>query len=562
MFTSATIITSAILFKGFHGTVAAIISVVMGFLFICSGVVLLQLAKSSKDVPDTAIFKGDLDQVRTIAEQEEPESEPRADTIRGGAAIVRAISKKRTLRQLDEAKSIYSERMEAINENESVYFDGLRRRKTVIASPTGGVPAVPAIPAVHLQRQKTVHPPLGMSHFPDEDEHSDAGSVDTDVHPGFHLPKFMTRRKSSGARQKTSSTTEMKDLEAGGSSSNTNDKDQSRTSTSERNQTQHVYGLPAGLQHHDGASDFMNTDTSYRGATVGNQTTGHIAFASDMYDRPSTGSSSLAPPKVPPHSPPNSGSGSGSGSKRTFSFQNVFHRNKGSGAHIPLSNTDDEERSTTSLMSDSGTVRISSSSDHRRPMSRSAFSYSSRKSSYARNNTNPVQETEEERLGLVKGDSHSPSQTRSRAHSGGDGAAAAAAAAATGAGASGAGYRGYSGIAEHPDDDDEDDDDEEEDYSGDFGEDFGGVTSSDEWLIASGRSESPEDILANGDLGFRARMGEDGGGGATRQPQHLQQQQMHQQADNRRYYDAGSEEDEADVDSLAFAHPRQPQSGL
>lgn len=82
-FTSSTIVTSAILFRGFAGSVQSIITVVLGFLQICAGVVLLQLSKSSKDVPDAAVFNGDLDQVRTVAEQEEPESEPKADAIRG-----------------------------------------------------------------------------------------------------------------------------------------------------------------------------------------------------------------------------------------------------------------------------------------------------------------------------------------------------------------------------------------------------------------------------------------------------------------------------------------------
>jgi len=47
----------------------------MGFLEICAGVVLLQLSKSAKDIPDAAVFRGDLDQVKAVAEIEEPESE-------------------------------------------------------------------------------------------------------------------------------------------------------------------------------------------------------------------------------------------------------------------------------------------------------------------------------------------------------------------------------------------------------------------------------------------------------------------------------------------------------
>ena len=99
----------------------------MGFLQICTGVILLQLSKSAKDVPDAAVFKGDLDQVRTVAEVEEPEYEPRADTIRGGGAILRSISKARSEKQLMEARRLQEEHMQPIGEGETVEFDGLRR---------------------------------------------------------------------------------------------------------------------------------------------------------------------------------------------------------------------------------------------------------------------------------------------------------------------------------------------------------------------------------------------------------------------------------------------------
>ena len=140
-----------------------IITVVLGFLQICAGVVLLQLSKSAKDVPDAAVFKGDLDQVRTVAEQEEPESEPKADAIRGTAAIIRRLSMSRQKVEAEEAKRIQEakllDQMEPIHENERVEWDGLRRRKTLLE-----------VPDQFVQRRKTVHPPLGMAYFPDEDE--------------------------------------------------------------------------------------------------------------------------------------------------------------------------------------------------------------------------------------------------------------------------------------------------------------------------------------------------------------------------------------------------------
>jgi hypothetical protein len=385
-FTSATIITSAILFRGFGGSTVGIVSVIMGFLTICSGVVLLQLAKSSKDVPDTAVFKGDLDQVRTIAEQEEPESEPRADTIRGGAAIVRALSRKRTMKQLDEARTIASEHMEPIGEDDSVYFDGLRRRKTVVGS------SAPQ----SLRATKTAHPPLGLTHFIDG-HHTDSDS-DDDVHPGF-LPRFRRSKKKQRNHSADHSLMEMKPPLTLKSQSSF-----ATTAADEESAREHVYGLPSALRSPD-----RDTDTSYKGGSAIHWTT---SIDERERERAMSHSSSLMPPKPPPHSRPDSAG------KRTFSFQNPFHR-KGHDETL----------------------------DDVRPLSRGALSFTSRKSSSAhhrpasRNNA-----SEEERLGLVTGDA-SPTGSKSK--------------------------------QPHYEADD------------------------DDWLVTSGRSESPEDVM--GDLG-RARM--------------------------------------------------------
>lgn len=130
-FTSATIVTSAILFRGFKGTGSEIATIVLGFLQICSGVVLLQLSKSAKDVPDTEIFRGELDQVKLVAEQTEPESEPKADTIRGTAAIIRQFSVARRNREVEEAWRVHEERMQELKHpEEHAEWDGVRRRVT------------------------------------------------------------------------------------------------------------------------------------------------------------------------------------------------------------------------------------------------------------------------------------------------------------------------------------------------------------------------------------------------------------------------------------------------
>lgn len=166
-FTTCTIATSAVLFQGFQGTGKEIATVVMGFLQICAGVVLLQLSKSAKDVPDAAVFKGDLDQVREVATQEESETEPKADSIRGAAAIVRQLSSTRRKGEEEELRRYLRERNEdlkPLGENETVEWDGLRRRKTVMGDARSYTPG----------SAKSSLPPLGMSHIPEEEQGQDA----------------------------------------------------------------------------------------------------------------------------------------------------------------------------------------------------------------------------------------------------------------------------------------------------------------------------------------------------------------------------------------------------
>ncbi|KAH9841324.1 Magnesium transporter NIPA [Teratosphaeria destructans] len=355
-FTTSTIVTSAVLFQGFHGTVTQIVDVVLGFLTICSGVVLLQLAKSSKDVPDTAVLSGDLDQVRTVAEQEEPEYEPRADTIRGGAGIVRAMSKIRTKREVEEVKRIHEEHMEPIGENEEVEWDGLRRRKTVSSAGRSA--------AGSITRRRNEHPPLGMSHFPSEED--DISEPDSEVHPGFFgrigrktVPS-KSQRSSKSSRPGTSpvplASVEPLRMKTADESDD------------QRHSAEHVYGLPADLKHHD---EHEGQDTEYRGASAAPR----IHFAGDSRDRADSRASSLGPPPPPPHVQPTATGGD----KRQFSFQDFIHRHKNVDPHA----------------------------DDNRPVSRGALSFASRRSSIGRSiREYPTggQTTEEERLGLVAGD--------------------------------------------------------------------------------------------------------------------------------------------------------------
>ncbi|KAL7273117.1 hypothetical protein RUND412_004049 [Rhizina undulata] len=133
-FTSSTMITSAVLFQGFKGNAYSITTVVLGFLQICAGVVLLQLSKSAKHVPDTEIFRGGLNQVRVVAEQSEPESEPKADTIRGAATIIRRLSTSRQKREAEEARHAAEDRIRELNGEGGDLENNSRRRRNTLSS--------------------------------------------------------------------------------------------------------------------------------------------------------------------------------------------------------------------------------------------------------------------------------------------------------------------------------------------------------------------------------------------------------------------------------------------
>lgn len=378
-FTSATIITSAILFQGFKGSVSSIITVVLGFLVICSGVVLLQLSKSAKDVPDAAVFKGDLDQVRTVAEQAEPESEPKADAIRGAAGIIRRFSQTRQKNAAAEAKRVFEEKrkdqMEPISEDEQVEWDGLRRRKTTINSTTPGT----------LRRQKTVHPPLGMAHFPDDDTLWDGGEsrpASTDVHggSGLHGGFLSNFRRKSSRLNHSQSLSERPAPGDGGSRmpnrpvaiiaalpSKPDDSDTAYHGAQSGDgvmEMDHVLGLPHGI---------TPPERREHGKP--------IMWAETVEDRPKTGSRSgsnnpAGPPTPPVH-----------GTKRQFSFQNVFHRNY---------NKEGRHDSNLPPMSPGA---MSFTEEIKRPTSR--LGLGSRSSS---SKDKAKVATEEERHGLVKGD--------------------------------------------------------------------------------------------------------------------------------------------------------------
>ena len=339
----------------------SIINVVLGFLVICCGVILLQLSKSAKDVPDAAVFKGDLDQMREVAEQQEPETEPKADAIRGTAAIIRRLSNSRQKMEAEEAKRIQEEKrrdlMEPIGEDEQVEWDGLRRRKTTLS-----------LPAHAGQKRRTVHPPLGMSHFPEEESAGRPGTGEDErggaIDAGF-VSNPRTRAAQStllpSKQQHLGHDTPMHPIAL----TEISLPPHKSTETPATAHFPHgpasqpspkVWGLPSGLSRQQGLDG--TTDAS-QGRP--------ITWADSTYLTPSNTilPSSAAGPTPPPHS-----------AKRQFSFQNVFHRHK----------EDDPDRPRTPRQpSRKSTSLRPGSKEHDRPRIKNA--------------------TEEERMGLVTGDS-------------------------------------------------------------------------------------------------------------------------------------------------------------
>jgi len=364
-FTSSTIITSAILFRGFKGSVTSIITVVMGFFVICAGVVLLQLSKSAKDVPDTAVFSGDLDQVRTIAEQEQPETEPKADAIRGTAAIIRRLSNMRPKMEMEEARRLHEEKQQdlaAIGENEQYEWDGLRRRRTTygtngsmrsrgestpfpafdseIHGPTRTPGTVRTPGTIRTPQQ---HPPLGMSHFPTESD------SDEDERPLTRGSSVFTRVKSIMVPGR--------DRSQGGGLPHAQSPMHPVPLTEIAIPGYKGDGAGDGAYYgHDGA------DTEYRGA-------GEERHITIVEQRTGSRGSSLHPdvaPTPPPHS-----------ARRQFSFQNVFRK---------------------------GQSQAQPHGDAEAPPSRSPMIRKGMTRKHSGGASAVKGATEEERLGLVKGD--------------------------------------------------------------------------------------------------------------------------------------------------------------
>ncbi|KAI3332486.1 DUF803-domain-containing protein [Xylariaceae sp. AK1471] len=366
-FTSTTIITSAVLFRGFKGTATQIITVVFGFLTICSGVVLLQLSKSAKDVPDTAVFAGDLDQIHTIVEQEQPETEPKADALRGTAAILRRISTTRTKMEHLEFKRLHEEkemeRLAAISEDgqhEQYEWDGLRRRRTTLGSNRSR-------PIIAPSPTNTPHPPLGRTRFMSEEEIEEE-ERNRQMSPGVLSSIAGTIRERARSVLVPRPGLPHHENPDGSTSMHSPMQPVQLSQIAVSGQKYDTEASPYGHGFADGSHK-----TEYGGAaSMSSSTNRHIQFTETPM--PSGSTTSLVPPTPPPH-----GEQPRSAARRQFSFQNVFRRHQADRAQDQA---------------------LPSMHDHPLRHAMGTRGYSDR-------GVKVKNATEEERLGLVTGDSRS-----------------------------------------------------------------------------------------------------------------------------------------------------------
>lgn len=183
-FTSATIVSSAILFRGFGSSnPTVIVTVCLGFLVICGGVILLQLSKAANKVSDTAQLTGDLNDVKAVVDVEKAEEDPGADAIRGALNIRRFSTVRRTSRAtnvdagLTESINLQNRsmrRQDRENRKDGHFFnvpqEWTRRESTIREVPAeeerSSVQFDPSAPVTHI------YPPQGSS----------SGKIDTEDH--------------------------------------------------------------------------------------------------------------------------------------------------------------------------------------------------------------------------------------------------------------------------------------------------------------------------------------------------------------------------------------------
>lgn len=149
-FTSMTIISSAVLFRGFNGTAIQIITVVLGFFCIVAGVVLLQVSLAAQSTPDSQLLKAELNDVQEVLQMPVDD-----DVLNPGPASIRGALSMRRLNQR--------------NVSNAAQINSLRRRQTLSSTASGSRRNNVPLPQ-YRQKPLPISPVLeaGLSYEPPE----------------------------------------------------------------------------------------------------------------------------------------------------------------------------------------------------------------------------------------------------------------------------------------------------------------------------------------------------------------------------------------------------------
>lgn len=130
-FTTMTLVSSAVLFQGFNGTVVEIITVVMGFLCIVCGVILLQVSLAAQAKSDSAVLSAELDDMHDVLNTniEDDALNPGAATIRGALSMRRLATRKTSTASLAQAMQRRQSRVASASS-----ASGLPRHRSIFAA--------------------------------------------------------------------------------------------------------------------------------------------------------------------------------------------------------------------------------------------------------------------------------------------------------------------------------------------------------------------------------------------------------------------------------------------
>ncbi|CAD6887432.1 unnamed protein product [Tilletia laevis] len=159
LFTTCTLISSIVLFQGLQASASAILTIVLGFLVICSGITLLQLSKVDPD--DLANKPGVLDRKTTLllrASQSHITTtngglgpgekgdmldleQPGVDTVRGGMGVVGSLLRARSSRRIastSHADEMGSLPLSSSNRDTDTFGRPYSERFQLYDAPVGG----------------------------------------------------------------------------------------------------------------------------------------------------------------------------------------------------------------------------------------------------------------------------------------------------------------------------------------------------------------------------------------------------------------------------------------